>query len=93
MDNIVSLATKPELEYQLINAMQKCGCKAKVESPDKFIDMKIEYLANGDMHLHQGRHESKLIIKYNITKSASTPLPSDGSLSNHIEDGTNVPIA
>ena len=92
VDNIVFVATKPELEYQLIDAMRGCGYKVKVEASDKFIGMQIEYLANGDIHLHQGRHESKLIIKYNITKSASTPLPSNWSLSNHIKDGTSVSI-
>ena len=92
VDNTDSLATKPELQYQLINAMQKRGYKVKVEASDKFIGMQIEYLANGDIRLHQGRHDSKMIIKYNITKSASTPLPSNWSLSNHIKDGTSVPI-
>jgi hypothetical protein len=73
--------------------MRECGYTVKVEASDKFIGMQIEYLANGDIHLHQGRHESKLMVKYNITKTASTPLPSNWSLSNHIKDGSSEPIA
>ena len=92
VDNIVFIEIEPEVAYQLINAMQGCGYKVIVEASDKLTGIKIEYLANGDIHLHQGRHESKLIIKYGITKSASTPLPSNWSLSNHIKDGTSVSI-
>ena len=93
IDNIIFVATTQELECQLVRAMRECGYTVKVEASDKFIGMQIEYLANGDIHLHQGRHESKLMVKYNITKTASTPLPSNWSLSNHIKDGSSEPIA
>ena len=73
--------------------MRGCGYTVKVEASDKFIGMQIEYLMNGDIHLHQWRHESKLMVKYNIDNTAPTPLPSNWSLSNHIMDGSSVPIA
>jgi hypothetical protein len=93
VDNIIYMTTSQALEDQLIEAMRGCGYTVKVEASDKFIGMQIEYLTNGDIHLHQWRHESKLMVKYNINNTAPTPLPSNWSLSNHIMDGSSVPIA
>jgi len=92
VDNIIFVATSYKLEEQLTTAMQACGYTVKIEASDKFIGMQIEYMTNGDILLHQLRHESKLIAKYNIARTASTPLPSSWSLSNHIKDGSSAPI-
>ena len=75
VDIVAFVEIEPELAYQLINAMQGCGYKVIVEASDKLTGIKIEYLANGDIHLHQGRYESKLIIAYNITSQVSTYIP------------------
>jgi hypothetical protein len=72
LDNIAFVEIEPVVAYQLINAMQECGYKVIVEASNKPTGRKIEYLANRDIHLHQGRYESKLIIAYKITSQVST---------------------
>ena len=84
VDNILSIATSQHLHEQLVTSMEGSGYTVKNEAPDKFIGMQLEWNALGDLLLHQERHEEKLLIKYDITKTASTPLPSNFSHTNYL---------
>jgi transcription-repair coupling factor (superfamily II helicase) len=89
VDNVLSIATSQHLNEQLVTSMEGSGYTVKNEAPDKFIGMQLEWNTSGDLLLHQERHEEKLLIKYNITKTASTPLPSNFSHTNYLTSGGN----
>ena len=75
---------KPQKKHQqLVRAIQESGYTVKDEAPDKFIGMQLEWTEAGDLHLHQERHEQKLIDKYGITTTAPTPLPCNFSQTNY----------
>lgn len=92
VDNVLSIATSQHLNEQLVTSMEQSGYTVKNEAPDKFIGMQLESNASGDLLLHQERHEGKLLIKYNITKTAPTPLPSNFSHTNYLTSGESEPI-
>ena len=77
VDNVLSIATSQHLNEQFVTFKEQSGYNIKNEAPGKFIGMQLEWNASGDLLLHQERHEEKLLAKYSITKTKSTPLPSN----------------
>ena len=92
VDNVLSISTQPQLDSQLVTAMEQSGYTVKDEAPDKFIGMQLEWNADGDLLLHQERYEGKLITKHGITTTAPTPLPSNFSHTNYRISGESEPI-
>ena len=84
VDNVLSIATSQHLNEQFVTFKEQPEYNAKNEAPDKFIGMQLEWNASGKILLHQERHEDKLLTKYNITKTAPTPLPSNSSRTNYL---------
>ena len=54
------------------------------EADVQFIGMVIRRQSNGNIFINQERHIKKLLAKYNIVKTASTPLPSNFNLENYL---------
>jgi hypothetical protein len=84
VDNILSVATRQSLQQQLVTSIEASGYQLKDEATDKFVGLQLEWNEDGDLLVHQERHEGKLIVKYGITKTSTTTLPSNFSQTNYL---------
>ena len=66
------------------------GYILNTEADDKFIGMEISRQPYGDIHVNQEKHIRKIMPKYSIDKTASTPLPSNFSLENYLTNTVQV---
>lgn len=89
VDNFIITATCDELVTELYKTIESMGYIMTTEADDKFIGMEIRRQSNGNIFINQERHIRKLIAKYNIVKTAPTPLPSNFSLENYSDSGVS----
>lgn len=82
VDNFIITSTCPDLVTQLYHAVENMGYILNTEADDKFIG------PYGDIHVNQERHIRKIMAKYSIDKTASTPLPSNFFLENYLTNKT-----
>ena len=92
VDNILSVATRQPLQEQLVAAIEASGYQLKDEATDKFVGLQLEWNEDGDLLVHQERHEGKLIEKYGIKKTAVTTLPSNFTQTNYLTSGESEAI-
>ena len=77
-------ATCDGLVQELYDAIKSMGYVMTTEADDMFISMEIRRQSHGNIFVNQKRHIKKLLTKYNIIKTASTPLPSNFTLENYL---------
>jgi hypothetical protein len=92
VDNILSVATRQPLQQQLVEAIEESGYQLKDEATDKFVGLQLEWDEEGDLLVHQERHEGKLIAKYDVTKTAVATLPSNFTQANYLASGESEAI-
>jgi hypothetical protein len=92
VDNILSVATRQPLQQQLASAIEESGYQLKDEATDKFVGLQLEWSDEGDLLVHQERHEGKLVKKYDIKKTAVTTLPSNFTQTNYLTSGESEAV-
>jgi len=88
--NFIITSTCPDLVTQLYHAVENMGYILNTEADDKFIGMEISRQPYGDIHVNQEKHIRKIMPKYSIDKTASTPLPSNFFLENYLTNTVQV---
>lgn len=73
-------------------AIEESGYQLKNEATDKFVGLQLEWNEEGDLLVHQERHEGKLIAKYDVKKTAVATLPSNFTQANYLASGESEAI-